>query len=279
MASIGVGVGIGAVVGAAIESPAVDVRQRRSARRLTAGQLADLRRALSTAQGISDDRGYQHFAGIHGLPLPVYCTHNSPLFLPWHRAYLYFFERALQDLVPGVMLPWWDWTAEVSEAEAIPAPYRDEQDAQGQPNPLAKSPIQPSGQRPGGPSETSRNPGLPDAPPLPRPDEIEAILELEQFLDFNEQLEQVHGGVHVWAGGTMRDIANAAYDPVFWAHHAMVDRLWRLWQLRHPQAAPPATLLTRALPPFSMTVADTLDVSLLGYDYAGSTAGATARPA
>jgi hypothetical protein len=35
-----------------------------------------------------DERGYQHFAGIHGLPLPAYCTHDSPLSLPWHRAYL-----------------------------------------------------------------------------------------------------------------------------------------------------------------------------------------------
>jgi len=104
------------------------------------------------------------------------------------------------------------------------------------------------------------------------------MLGLGDFLDFNEQLEQAHGAVHVWMGGTMRDIANAAYDPIFWGHHCMVDRIWRLWQLRHPEAGPPAALLTRALPPFPMTVADTLDVTQLGYDYAGSTAGAAARP-
>ena len=33
------------------------------------------------------------------------------LFLPWHRAYLYFFERALRDRVPTLAQPWWDWTA------------------------------------------------------------------------------------------------------------------------------------------------------------------------
>ena len=281
MASIGVGAGAGAVVGTAIESPAVNVRQRHSARRLTAGQLGDLRRAIAAAQALPDpdERGYQHFAGIHGLPLPAYCTHDSPLFLPWHRAYLYFFERALQDLVPGVMVPWWDWTANVAAAEAIPAAYGDERDPDGQPNPLAASPIQPGGQRPGGPAETARAPRLADAPPLPSSEWIDEILDLGDFLDFSEQLEQVHGGVHVWTGGTMRDIANAAYDPIFWAHHAMVDRVWRLWQLGHPQASPPATLLARPLAPFPMTVADTLDVSLLGYDYAGSTAGAPMRPA
>ncbi len=31
----------------------------------------------------------------------------------------------------------------------------------------------------------------------------------------------------------MGDVAYAAYDPLFWAHHAMVDRIWRLWQLKH----------------------------------------------
>lgn len=54
----------------------------------------------------------------------------------------------------------------------------------------------------------------------------------------------------MWTGGTISDIANAAYDPIFWAHHAMVDSVWRLWQVRHPQASPPATLLARPLAPF-----------------------------
>jgi hypothetical protein len=52
----------------------------------------------------------------------------------------------------------------------------------------------------------------------------------------------------------------------------MIDRVWRLWQLRHPHAGPPAALLNQALPPFAMTVVQTLDTNSLGYDYAGSTA-------
>ena len=66
----------------------------------------------------------------------------------------------------------------------------------------------------------------------------------------------------------MGDIPFAAFDPIFWAHHAMIDRVWRLWQLRHPQAGVPASLLGEALPPFQMTVRQTLDSSTLGYDYA-----------
>lgn len=33
----------------------------------------------------------------------------------------------------------------------------------------------------------------------------------------------------------MSDPAWAAYDPLFWAHHCMVDRAWRIWQ-RKPLA-------------------------------------------
>ncbi|MBV9870351.1 MAG: tyrosinase family protein, partial [Frankiaceae bacterium] len=48
-------------------------------------------------QAINDERGYQYWAGIHGLPLPNSCQHGTILFLPWHRAYLYLFEQYLLD--------------------------------------------------------------------------------------------------------------------------------------------------------------------------------------
>jgi tyrosinase len=252
--------------------PAVALEHRPTIEEMSAIQLGSLRQAIAATQGISDERGYQHWAGVHGLPLPMYCQHGTPLFLPWHRAYLYLFEKALQDQVSGAMLAWWDWT--VAHQVGIPPAYAQEQ-AEGQANPLYSSPIQPSGREPGGPDRTARQPGEPQAPPLPSPEKIKQILELEDFLDFQTQLEDVHNGVHVWVGGTMSDIATAAYDPLFWAHHTMIDRLWRIWQLAHPAAAPPTSLLQQALPPFPMTVSQTLDVASLGYDYAVSTVAAS----
>jgi tyrosinase len=249
---------------------AARLRHRRNARTLTAGQLADFRLAITRAQAITDDRGYQAWAGIHGLPLPVSCTHNSPLFLPWHRAYLYFFEKTLQDRVPGVTLPWWNWT--MRHDEGLPAAYTDARDPGGNPNSLRSSPIQPSGREPGGPRSTTRAPGQAGAPPLPTLEQVNDVLALTDFMDFQSQVEDIHNGVHVWVGGTMGAITTSAYDPVFWAHHAMIDRLWRLWQLRHPGSGPPASLLRAALPPFPMTVRDTIDMDALGYDYAVTTA-------
>src|SRR3954465_2900894 len=106
-----------ALLGTATATTAIDgteaqrLRFRRSATQLTTSQLADLRNAFSAVYTINDDRGYGYWAGIHGRPLPIGCdnAHRTPYFLPWHRAYLYFFERALRDQVPDAMLSWWDW--------------------------------------------------------------------------------------------------------------------------------------------------------------------------
>jgi len=97
------------------------------------------------------------------------------------------------------------------------------------------------------------------------------VLDAPTFLDFSIRLENIHDDVHGWVGGSMSRVPIAAFDPVFWAHHAMIDRLWRLWQLRHPGAQPPFSLLDDALPPFRAVVQQTLDVPALGYDYASST--------
>lgn len=244
------------------------LRHRRSVRRLTAGQLADFRRAVAEAQAIGDDRGYQSWAGIHGLPLPISCVHHRELFLPWHRAYLYMFEKALQERVPGVTLPWWDWT---NHATGIPDAY-SKQRVEGKRNPLFNSPIQPSGRAKPGQLRTNREPLAPEE--LPSIAEVDFVLRDKDFLGFQTQLESIHDGIHEWTGGTMGVIATSAYDPLFWAHHCMIDRLWYLWQLRHSRVGVPANLIDRALAPFPMTVRDVLDVTQLGYDYAASTAAA-----
>jgi tyrosinase len=249
-------------------SAEVALRHRRSIRRLSPAQLADLREATAAAQKIGDDHGYQYWAGVHGLPLPKSCRHNSPLFLAWHRAYLYFFEKALQERVPGVTLPWWNWTVE--RGVGIPPAYGRAR-ADGRKNPLASSPIQPSGRRFPNEKRTWREPGVPSW--LPTQAEVDAVLANSSFGIFQNQLEGIlHNAVHGWVGGTMNDPAVAAYDPIFWAHHCMVDRLWYLWQLRHPGLVLPREYLETALPPFPMTVRQTLDVTRLGYDYAAATA-------
>jgi tyrosinase len=243
------------------------LRHRRSVRRLSKGQLGDLREAITKAQGIGDDRGYQYWAGIHGFPPPVYCQHHSPFFLPWHRAYLYFFEKQLQDRVEGVTLPWWDWTQ--GHEDAIPVAY-DQRKVDGKANPLALSPIQKAGRINPRETKTRREPQDPSG--LPLLGEVERVLDNKDFFTFQNQMESIHNNIHGWVGGTMGVIEVAAYDPLFWAHHCMIDRLWYLWQLDHPGAQLPTAFLEQALPPFPMTVRQTLSITDLGYDYAAATA-------
>jgi tyrosinase len=119
------------------------------------------------------------------------------------------------------------------------------------------------------PPRTRRDPDLPDE--LPRDRTIRSILGAPTFSDFSVRLENVHNDVHVWVGGSMSAVPVAGFDPVFWSHHAMIDRLWYLWQLAHPGSLPPAQTLDLALAPFPMTVRQTLDISLLGYEYAVQT--------
>lgn len=99
-----------------------DIKHRKRLSTLSEEELAALREAFRLAKEISDSRGFGHFASLHGFPEPGYCEHENQLFLPWHRGYLYYFEQSLQDLVPGVTLPWWDWT----EGQEIPGAYAAE---------------------------------------------------------------------------------------------------------------------------------------------------------
>ena len=51
---------------------------------LTTQELADFRRAVKQALALTDKRGFDYFAGWHGVPLG-WCQHHDLLFLPWHR--------------------------------------------------------------------------------------------------------------------------------------------------------------------------------------------------
>jgi len=256
---------------------------------MTDAQLGEFTRAMTGVQAFSDvdDRGYQRWAGIHGLPLPIECQHSTSrefaqFFLPWHRAYLYFFERALRDIVPGVAHPWWDWTAPSPRNQGLPDAYAARQLGGGS-NPLYSVKIN------GVAMQQARRAGL-NLPPttrrfpgqggsrLPTTAEVDDLLAENDFFTFSSKLEDLHGAVHVWVGGDgghMSAIPLAAYDPIFWAHHTMIDRIWRMWQLRHPAPRFTDAYLGTALAPFPMTAAQTMSVTALGYDYASGAVAAT----
>jgi Common central domain of tyrosinase len=63
-------------------------------------------------KGIRRNGVYAKYVRVHRDNAVL--AHNGCYFLPWHREYLYSFERELKKIVPGVSLPYWDWTRVVS---------------------------------------------------------------------------------------------------------------------------------------------------------------------
>jgi tyrosinase len=56
------------------------------------------------------------------------------------------------------------------------------------------------------------------------------------YHDFATTLQiGVHGAGHLTAGGMMGDLFSSPADPVFYLHHAQVDRMWSIWQSLRPE--------------------------------------------
>jgi tyrosinase len=87
-----------------------ELRQRMNIDCMTTLQLDKLRFAFREMYELNnwqeDSRSYNNMALIH----QNHCQHGWERFLPWHRVYLYEFEQVMQDLCPGVTMPYWDWT-------------------------------------------------------------------------------------------------------------------------------------------------------------------------
>ena len=94
-----------------------------------------------------------------------------------------------------------------------------------------------------------------------------ATLAHDRFGDFSAAMAGLSRDVRNWTGGHFAGDSYTAYDPIFWFHHANLDRLWSRWQRLHPAAPMPPALLAAELKPFSITVADILDIEKAGYRY------------
>jgi tyrosinase len=246
--------------------------------------LSALRDAYAKMQALSgtDNRSWIYWAEFHGFN-HYDCWHHSRTG-PDSTLYSYdlYWEHAVRDQNGAAIPPWWDWTSPASHAEGVPAAY-SQTELDGQPNPLASGPTPDMPEEPA--RRTRRWPE--HASELPSMTEktlsnlaINTVLELTSYVDFSTQIQDVHDFIHPWVGGTdpanpniggdMGNIGVAAFDPIFWAHHAMIDRLWYLWQLHHGVNNIPPEYLPKVLAPFGMTVQHVLDVRTLGYEYASS---------
>jgi polyphenol oxidase len=219
------------------------IRTRKSASDLTTDEVGRLKAAYGEMRKLSlsnpdDPRGWLQQSLIHCW----YCgggmdgrageqIHGSWWFFPWHRCYLYFHERILGRLVgdTSLTLPYWDW--DNSSSRTIPAPYTSPDNRS---NPLfdvnrGRTPTERLSGHLVGSKAMER---IMSAPTYKlfmgtRPDTHEGQ---------KGSLERgPHGSVHIWAGSDtdsgidMGNLDTAAQDPLFYAHHTNIDRLWDVW--------------------------------------------------
>ena len=76
-----------------------------------------------------------------------------------------------------------------------------------------------------------------------------------------------HNRVHGWVGGTMNDIFVSPADPLFWLHHAEVDRIWHRWQQSHPGVSTGISGPAAVLDPWPERTEEVEDIQSLGYQY------------
>jgi Common central domain of tyrosinase len=188
--------------------------------------------AMTTAAGMT--------WGVHSMEMPGGMTSDGRNFLPWHREFLVRLELRL-----GLTLPYWNWVDE----RAIPA-------ALSNPTDLHEWNV-------------TRAPGA-GGIQLPSAISVHKVLNASDFKTFSDELQDgPHNQVHRWVGGTMATASSPA-DPLFWLHHAFVDRLWVAWaQEQRPAQPQPPNLDEILQPPPMITgrVADQLDTAVLGYTY------------
>ena len=259
-----------------------------------------------TAGRPTNPLGWAYLAAIHGRagvggaadtsdPLWCTCQHGSWYFLPWHRMYLMAFELAVQDVLhdPEWSLPYW-YAVNPDDAGAavLPPAFRDRTVGNGL-------------------FTTRRSRAMNAGAPLP---DLSASL-LDALVaplystslgtstfgggeratpDFSGDetglLEDTpHGAVHVLVGndfdaagnpvrlGWMGSFFTAALDPVFWLHHANLDRLWQVWLDADPAHVQPTgddawAATSWSFPrvgggTVSWRVDEVLDLAALGYAY------------
>ncbi|MED6155606.1 hypothetical protein PIB30_006779 [Stylosanthes scabra] len=224
--------------------------------------LENYKKAVSMMKSLPDDHPHSwtqqsrvHCAycddsyNLYGQTHTKLQVHFSWTFLPFHRWYLYFYERILGKLigVPNFAIPFWNWDA--PQGMEIPSIFTDKS------SPLYNSLRNPNHQPPTLLDLNWNGPGDVDTSGDEKTNLItmyRQVYEAKRPLSFygspfnadtpgketSGTLELVpHNTIHNWTGDitqpNLEDMGafySAARDPIFYGHHANVDRMWAIWK-------------------------------------------------
>lgn len=179
-------------------------------------------------------------------------------FFSWHRYFIFRFEKELQSHVPGVMLPYWDWTDPAplmtdtflgpngdAGTQIVSRGYFAENapGTGGNPTPTpAWWPAGLAGWRLHTAFPASWEGGLRRnvGGALPTLTDLQEALGMSTYATFQNAVEsgsgltsshRMHNGLHGYIGGHMRNATASPFDPIFYLHHCNIDRLWAMWQM------------------------------------------------
>jgi tyrosinase len=232
-------------------------------------------------------------ADAAGAPPPFWnqCQHATSFFLPWHRMYLLQFERIVGTYVASLggpadwALPYWDTYKDLGW-RLLPPAFRDPESSLYV---EARNRDANAGHVFLDPEDVDLHPGLTargdtdiggffgDPAPYHLNGHEKGQIESYPHDHVHEQL-----GMDEYRGkdasfGWMGDPNLAALDPIFWLHHANIDRLWEVWRRRDASHGNLTTEYWLQGVPFrfnaadgqivSMTTVDVLDIAAPGLDY------------
>jgi hypothetical protein len=162
----------------------------------------------------------------------------SSAFLPWHRHYLRVFEQELRQIDPTVTLPYWDWSAHSRHPEQSPIWGADAFGGNGRGPASCVVTGAFRAYRPFYPKDSCLRRAFSKGETLDDFSSAEELrTRLTQSADYDSMrkaLESAQGFVHLYIGGHMAAF-HAPSDPLFFLHHAFVDKLWADWQRLQPE--------------------------------------------
>jgi tyrosinase len=237
-------------------------RRLRSGSALVDADIAIYKDAVSQMKALpaSNPRSWAAQAGIHGSVSGGFnfCQHGTDHFFSWHRAYLRFFELICQKLTgeKDFGLPYWNWNQNPNMHSQFTSGGSSLNHSRSNTSVAGNAAF----------SNSTMN----------------SIFSDNNFLTFGSQIEGTpHNTAHVVVGGDMVT-GGSPLDPVFWAHHCMVDYCWAKWniELGNDTTNDPTWLNTSwdhfvngSGNPVSVTAGITTLMPFLAYQYESSAIG------
>lgn len=213
-------------------------------------------------KGCEDPTSWYYQAAIHWVPTRIYdnqlcasytdwtelkiawdeCTHSHSgaeeiNFLIWHRMYIWHLEKIVRKTSgkKDFALPYWGYTNYDKLDKVMPSKWRDSTSYLYEESRL-----------------DSLNNGYPISGGALRllQGEYPKLMQITDYQTFNQTFDQsIHGGMHNYIGsgnahneehynkisqktsktGMMSDVSTAGFDPIFWAHHSNIDRVFQKW--------------------------------------------------